>query len=728
MFNNFNSIEIENKMQSILKYGKMGVLVLIPIIVILMILFKGHTSSNSQYNTLEQELINNAKTLDVSNKVADGESIYLDLYTLETETAIGTLEDSNGYVCDKSSGVLISKNNNKMTYIPYLICGNYKSLSFPNNKTNNYITLKGASNVIVSANDDYIEPGYTTSGDINVEVVGTVLQIPGLYTLEYRATKNNNTVATVKRTVIVTDSDVLISQQDQNTLNSTSSDAKTPIINLKGDNIININVGDSYIEPGYTAIDKKDGDITDKVQVLGTVDTNKARSYTLTYQIRNSLGYQSSKQRTVIVAPQATNLNILSNISPSSGTKGPVTITLNITGNGYDYTILPNGNKNYNQNISYTANNNGSYNFYVYDKNNNVNTKQIIINNIDNNAPLVVCSAIYENNKTTIKVNNLGSETITYSYSINNNFSTYTSQSTYSINQKGTVALVKAKDSVGNIRYITCPVEDKTVTTTNPTPTGGACDLSYIKVNVDSCFNRDVLETLSFPDYLKGVVYGEESIGRSNDEQFLKAFIIFARTYSFFRSDLENNTLSIRSCSSDQNYCNLSQGCYRYQTQDMFNSCMDFSMRKSGYYTPQQCANRVTTYAGSNRSINLNTTYTVSSEITSNHNWNSSWPTRVQGTHNTKQWKSPIPSKELNELNRLITETDGIVVYDKNGKLANIHYIGECSYSSHGNQMCTDSAYKMSQQGKSYQDIISAYTKDYPNYKLACYHGKTIAN
>jgi hypothetical protein len=38
---------------------------------------------------------------------------------------------------------------------------------------------------------------------------------------------------------------------------------------------------------------------------------------------------------------------------------------------------------------------------------------------------------------------------------------------------------------------------------------------------------------------------------------------------------------------------------------------MNFSMQRKGYYPPQKCADRVTTYIGKNYSINLNTVYTV---------------------------------------------------------------------------------------------------------------------
>jgi len=59
----------------------------------------------------------------------------------------------------------------------------------------------------------------------------------------------------------------------------------------------------TYTEPGYTAIDDKDGDVTGSVQVFGTVNTAVAGDYTLTYQVSDSAGNTTSVTRTVTVTP-----------------------------------------------------------------------------------------------------------------------------------------------------------------------------------------------------------------------------------------------------------------------------------------------------------------------------------------------------------------------------------------------------------------------------------------
>lgn len=58
-----------------------------------------------------------------------------------------------------------------------------------------------------------------------------------------------------------------------------------PAITLNGNDNINILLGQDYEEPGYSAYDDEDGDLTDNVTVTGSVDTGTAGTYTLTYSV-----------------------------------------------------------------------------------------------------------------------------------------------------------------------------------------------------------------------------------------------------------------------------------------------------------------------------------------------------------------------------------------------------------------------------------------------------------
>ena len=88
---------------------------------------------------------------------------------------------------------------------------------------------------------------------------------------------------------------------DEHTEASAKKDAKAPTISLIGSDTINLNVGETYTEKGATAKDDKDGDITNKIQISGSVNTSKAGTYKITYKVKNSSDKETTKVRTVVV-------------------------------------------------------------------------------------------------------------------------------------------------------------------------------------------------------------------------------------------------------------------------------------------------------------------------------------------------------------------------------------------------------------------------------------------
>lgn len=82
---------------------------------------------------------------------------------------------------------------------------------------------------------------------------------------------------------------------------STNKDTIKPDIVLNGDNIIKIKVGDEYKELGAKALDNKDGDITSRIKIEGSVNTRKAGEYIISYSVNDSSGNFNSITRKVIV-------------------------------------------------------------------------------------------------------------------------------------------------------------------------------------------------------------------------------------------------------------------------------------------------------------------------------------------------------------------------------------------------------------------------------------------
>jgi len=80
-----------------------------------------------------------------------------------------------------------------------------------------------------------------------------------------------------------------------------------PEIALAGDAIITIDVGATFEDPGATATDAEDGDITESIVVGGdAVDTSAPGTFTITYNVTDSRGFAAEQQtRMVMVGMKA---------------------------------------------------------------------------------------------------------------------------------------------------------------------------------------------------------------------------------------------------------------------------------------------------------------------------------------------------------------------------------------------------------------------------------------
>jgi hypothetical protein len=109
-------------------------------------------------------------------------------------------------------------------------------------------------------------------------------------------------------------------------------DTTPPAISLTGGDQT-VSLGGSYSEPGYTASDDEDGDITSSVTVTGAgdVNTNMKGSYTVTYTVSDAAGNTATETRTVNVVNDADYLAGTYNVSASCQTSGTFTYTANVT-------------------------------------------------------------------------------------------------------------------------------------------------------------------------------------------------------------------------------------------------------------------------------------------------------------------------------------------------------------------------------------------------------------
>ncbi len=151
------------------------------------------------------------------------------------------------------------------------------------------VTMNGPAVVDLSVGDTYTEEGATAvdnyDGDITDQLDTTSdvnTSVAGSYTVEYKVTDSNGNTGSATRAVNV----------------GTSG---APVITLLGDNPMDLTVGDTYDEPGATALDQEDGDLTSSIVISGTVNTSAAGTYTVTYTVSDNDGNETTATRTVNV-------------------------------------------------------------------------------------------------------------------------------------------------------------------------------------------------------------------------------------------------------------------------------------------------------------------------------------------------------------------------------------------------------------------------------------------
>lgn len=311
------------------------------------------------------------------------------------------------------------------------------------------LVLFGNKEITINQGDKYLEPGYyavTNYGEIKTEYVtvkGVVdTNTPGIYVVTYQIDdkKLTRTVKVLKKETI------------QGNITFT----------LEGNSLIVLEQGNEYVEPGYKAIDSKDGDITDKVTIDGFVDVNTPGTYVLTYKIKNSTNQEKILERTIVIADTPLSATILS--SNTNYTNQNIKAIINIVGSSYNYIKFPNGTVSREKNINYEITSNGTYNFYLYDKSGNYVVKTFDVNNIDKAAPTGSCKLSDTNGKSVVKVtasDNL-SGINNYSYAdSNNNLLIKTTNNTYNANTHLDIVNVTIYDKAGNTKKISCSNETK---------------------------------------------------------------------------------------------------------------------------------------------------------------------------------------------------------------------------------------------------------------------------
>src|SRR3989339_251165 len=111
------------------------------------------------------------------------------------------------------------------------------------------------------------------------------------------------------------------------------SDIAAPVITLLGSSIVNVTVGDTYIDAGATAQDVRDGNITGNIIIVNLVDMNTIGTYTVTYNVSDAAGNNAVQvTRTVNVKAVPATLSSIAITTPATKLAYATGDTLDISG------------------------------------------------------------------------------------------------------------------------------------------------------------------------------------------------------------------------------------------------------------------------------------------------------------------------------------------------------------------------------------------------------------
>lgn len=156
------------------------------------------------------------------------------------------------------------------------------------------ITLTGNENISICPNAEYKEEGYKATDNYDGDITKNVKITTKDGIISYSVKDSSGNTAEITRTI-------------------TKEDKIAPTITLEGNKTITLYLGNTWKEPGYTATDNCDNDITNNVVKSGTVNPNKLGTYKITYTVKDMTGNQAVVERTVKVISKPVNNNSGSN-------------------------------------------------------------------------------------------------------------------------------------------------------------------------------------------------------------------------------------------------------------------------------------------------------------------------------------------------------------------------------------------------------------------------------
>jgi len=178
------------------------------------------------------------------------------------------------------------------------------------------ITLKGEQSVTIKVGENYEDAGATANDDVDgditqsIEITGMIITgTPGVYTLTFKVKDNSGNAATpVVRTVRVVDE-------------------VAPVITLKGEQSVTVNVGENYERAEERGEGKEGRYRRQPNEKTRKIITGTPGVYTLTFKVKDNSGNAA--------APVVRTVRVVDEVAPVITLKGEQSVTIKV-GENYE--------------------------------------------------------------------------------------------------------------------------------------------------------------------------------------------------------------------------------------------------------------------------------------------------------------------------------------------------------------------------------------------------------
>ncbi len=320
----------------------LAVIIMVVIIIVIVIIVNAVNSKKPEYTTadftkLESRMEEEAMTYLSQNSIElTSEEVKIDLKNLLLENG-GSIDSSKVKAAKICEGYVLASKIETENYKAYIKCKDLyttsgyvsndkknttKKITTKNDTEKPVITLIGEKEITINQGSDYVDAGAKATDNIDGDITSKIkiennvdISESGSYTVTYTVSDNAGNIAKETRKVIVVSVPTTtiapkttttkrsggVATTTRPRITTTTKITTPPTITLNGSSYITMNAGSKYTDPGYSAKDAKGNDITARVNVSGSVNTNVAGTYTIKYSVTDSYGNSASKTRTIKV-------------------------------------------------------------------------------------------------------------------------------------------------------------------------------------------------------------------------------------------------------------------------------------------------------------------------------------------------------------------------------------------------------------------------------------------